>query len=586
MSFGGGGFAGFGAPAAAPSTFAGFPKPVGAAAPTQGGFPFGAAPNASTAGFGAPAAAVAPTSSAFTLGAPPAVAATSTAGFGFGPTATNTPTSTGFALGAPPAVATSAAGFGGFGAAATSAAPGLNFGAPAAKTAAPGTGFGFGAATTAAPTLNFGAQPAAATTAAGGFGAFGAAATTSAAAPGLGGFGAPAAATAAPTSAAPLGFGAPAAATASTVGLGGTAAPAFGLTPAASSAATATTTAIQGLGGTANPAAAGGGQGAQDGKGGAKTVKETPVPQPLQQHIEDFKKFVKEERGVSSDIAHVSSKTHAQIRRDIDGLSGLVKALGHGLAKNRAQLDWLKVSAAQELLNVEVAQRTRDTPPAMQYENVAPLEYFARLVANFEGQMLLYRRQIEETEQHLNSASGRQSVSPEDVMKAIQRLQASFTNLAGRYQKIHEAVKQQKEQYIHLHRQKYGTTTDLFARPQSNVLKSVSVPTTTIGPSPFSTGPPDPWAMARANVSNRGMVQQQQPAPLQLQPGAPPAYGLGSTPASSVGIFGAPQQPALAQTATVSFNTTAAPGLLGSTMSPFGGNQSSLLTTGGKRGKH
>ena len=101
---------------------------------------------------------------------------------------------------------------------------------------------------------------------------------------------------------------------------------------------------------------------------------------------------------------------------------------------------------------MEVAQRTRDTPPAMQYENVAPLEYFARLVANFEGQMLLYRRQIEETEQHLNSASGRQSVSPDDVMKAIQRLQASFTNLAGRYQKIHEAVKQQKEQYIHLHR--------------------------------------------------------------------------------------------------------------------------------------
>ena len=52
------------------------------------------------------------------------------------------------------------------------------------------------------------------------------------------------------------------------------------------------------------------------------------------------------------------------------------------------------MSAAQELLNVEVAQRTRDTPPAMQYENVAPLEYFARLVSNFEGQMLLYRRQV------------------------------------------------------------------------------------------------------------------------------------------------------------------------------------------------
>ena len=93
--------------------------------------------------------------------------------------------------------------------------------------------------------------------------------------------------------------------------------------------------------------------------------------------------------------------------------------------------------------------------------------------------------------------------------------------------------------YINLpFRQKYGTTTDLFARPQSNVLKSVSVPTT-IGPSPFSTGPPDLWAMARANVSNRGGHAQQQQlllaaAPIQQQ-GAPPAYGLGSAPASSGG---------------------------------------------------
>ena len=38
------------------------------------------------------------------------------------------------------------------------------------------------------------------------------------------------------------------------------------------------------------------------------------VPQPLQQHVEEFKKFVKEERAVSSDIAHVSAKAHAQIR--------------------------------------------------------------------------------------------------------------------------------------------------------------------------------------------------------------------------------------------------------------------------------
>ena len=45
----------------------------------------------------------------------------------------------------------------------------------------------------------------------------------------------------------------------------------------------------------------------------------------------------------------------------------------------------------QELLNVEIAQRTKDTPPALQYENTAPYDYFNRLVAGFEAQMGHYR---------------------------------------------------------------------------------------------------------------------------------------------------------------------------------------------------
>lgn len=48
-------------------------------------------------------------------------------------------------------------------------------------------------------------------------------------------------------------------------------------------------------------------------------------------------------------------------------------------------------------------QRTRDTPPSMQFENVAPYEYFRRLVARFETTMLAYRRQIDETEAYLES---------------------------------------------------------------------------------------------------------------------------------------------------------------------------------------
>jgi nucleoporin p58/p45 len=452
-------------------------------------FSFGTSQPSTGFGFGTPAAAPAPApaptaTSAFSFGTPgapaPATAAGAfgaavTPGFGLGGAVGSTPaTSTGFGFGAPagtafslaaPPVATSvtstmAGGFGGFGAsaaaAATSTAGAFNLGAPGTKPAT--VGFGFGAPAAAATSaavapLNFNTY--AATPASGGFGA---AATT--APGGFAGFGGGTLGTASvTTTSSSLAFGAPPTTlvpgTALGVGLGGTSAappPAFG----ALSSTPASTGYSQGLGGTSNPALAG--AAAQNtigdgGKGGlAKTIKETMVPQQLSQNMEDFKKFVKEEKSVSSEIAHISSKTHHQIKNDIDGLSGLVKALSHGLAKNRAQLDWLKMAAAQELLNVEIAQRTKDTPPAMQYENVAPYDYFSRMVLNFENQMLIYKRQIEETEQHLQTAANRQNISPDDIMKAIQRLQTSFTNLAGRFQKIHEAVKQQKEQYIQLHR--------------------------------------------------------------------------------------------------------------------------------------
>jgi hypothetical protein len=144
-------------------------------------------------------------------------------------------------------------------------------------------------------------------------------------------------------------------------------------------------------------------------------------------------------------------------------------------------------------------------------------------------------------------------------------------------------------------RHKYGTTTDLFARPNSNVLKTSSSAhvLTTVGPSPFS-GQPDVWAVARNNLSNRSSLsQQQQPqagAPPSLGTAAPPAYGLPGAQTTG-GLFGQPQQPFSSGSSFGGFNSTAnaSTGLLGNSLSPFGGggaNQSSIFSTGGKRGKH
>ena len=180
--------------------------------------------------------------------------------------------------------------------------------------------------------------------------------------------------------------------------------------------------------------------------------KETNIPNELLETVEGFKKYVKEERSISSDIAHASPKIHTKISEEIAAMNQLVSTLMTGLSRNHALLDKIKVEAAQEILNAEIAQRTKDTPRGLQYENMAPYEYFTRLVSKFETQMVHYRRQIEETEQHLISMASGQAMTPEDVARAMQRLHSAFVGLAGGYQNIHEQVFNLSESFVQWHR--------------------------------------------------------------------------------------------------------------------------------------
>lgn len=57
----------------------------------------------------------------------------------------------------------------------------------------------------------------------------------------------------------------------------------------------------------------------------------------------------------------------------------------------------------QALQHTEMAQRTHDTPPGLQYDNTAPLQYFAELVSGFERDIKLFRQEIENAERHVHS---------------------------------------------------------------------------------------------------------------------------------------------------------------------------------------
>lgn len=567
-------------------------------------------------------------------------------GLNFGSTATNPAQNTGFGFGASAAKQPAGVSFGAATGTPTAAVAPLQ---AAVKPAA----VSFGAAAGTGLTLNFGTPAATAAPP-----AFGAAAATTAAPPAFGGFGAPAASSAtafgAPAaSSAPTAFGAPAASSATAFGapapaaFGAASGFGFGTTTTISQAPAAglnlntttttgtpgfgslgglgglggTTTTSSGLGGAPAVAGLGGAstaagqvQTTQEGKVEGKAVKESMIPNELGSTVEDLKKIMKEEKSVSSDISHVSAKPYNKIKDETEALSQLVNVLAIGVQKNRAALDRLKADTAQELVNVETAQRTKETPPAMQYENVAPLDFFNRLVGQFEVQMTNYRKQIEQTELHLQ-AMGNDSIQSQDLTRALQKLHEAFTDLASKYGGIHHEVAKQKEHYLNIHRHLHGTNTSLFDRKSSVVVRKSPALPSLVGPSPF-TGPQDPLAQARAHLLNHS----QQPGPNQT---GPPTLGLSSMgtnpafkPAAGTGFgantsgfganttgfggsstgFGANTSGFGANTTGFGANTTvfgaSTSGFGGGFASPapaFGAASSSVFgspTSGNKRGKH
>ena len=119
--------------------------------------------------------------------------------------------------------------------------------------------------------------------------------------------------------------------------------------------------------------------------------------------------------------------------------------------------------------------------------------------------MVVYKRQIEDVENYLQTAAGggggpQSASAPETLIKAMQKTHLAFVSLAGRYQPLHEAIQQQKSIYVQQYRQKHGTTDNPFFDRTAGVgpgRPGDAMPSNRVGPSPF-TGKPDPVSMARA----------------------------------------------------------------------------------------
>ncbi|PNF35765.1 hypothetical protein B7P43_G12235 [Cryptotermes secundus] len=265
--------------------------------------------------------------------------------------------------------------------------------------------------------------------------------------------------------------------TTTSVGLAGTSVP-------------STTTTSIGLGGVDASQTKPGLAGVSPGRPDAKAVKENQIPNEILQTIEMFKNFVKTQKGQSSDIARGSIKPLHKVQEDTESLKQMLAGLTSGLQRNGALADKLKADTAKCLHHAEMAQWAHETPPGLQYDNVAPIEYFTELVAGFERDMQVFRQEIENTEKHIQSLSQPMALAPQELALAMKRLHDSFVALAGRLQTVHNSVETQKEQYLNLRKYFLKDSTNVFEesakKSAGGVIKPNNGTNVSPGPTPFS----------------------------------------------------------------------------------------------------
>ncbi|XP_029167516.1 probable nucleoporin Nup58 isoform X3 [Nylanderia fulva] len=227
-------------------------------------------------------------------------------------------------------------------------------------------------------------------------------------------------------------------------------------------------------------------KGLSQGNSSSTAAKENLLPNELMETIAKFKEFVKIQKGLSSDIARGSARPLTRCAEDTASLMEILSTLSGSVQRDRSSADKLKQDTAKALQSSEIAQRTHDTPPGLQYENNAPLHFFMELAESFEHDLMLFRSQIETTEKHIQAMMAPRTLTPQELTMAMNKLHESLVAVAGRLQSVHAKVQQQKEQYLNFRKYVLKDNTNVFDSIKTDGKSSCSsIGRITSGPTPF-----------------------------------------------------------------------------------------------------
>lgn len=129
--------------------------------------------------------------------------------------------------------------------------------------------------------------------------------------------------------------------------------------------------------------------------------------------MEQFKNFIKDQKTYSSEVSRCCVKEYWKMDESLEKLQKVVDAFEVELQKNRTLAEKLKQDTAKGLQDADMAQRTFNTPPGMQYDNVEPTKFFIELADEFERKVQTLKTQIEATNSHLKYMFNPTSLTPE-----------------------------------------------------------------------------------------------------------------------------------------------------------------------------